>query len=235
MTSEQVAIGVIYRISAGMDLTVESYYKKMNNLIEYKDGASFYGSSVDWENKVESGKGWAYGTEVMFGKQVGKTTGWVAYTLSWADRQFENISFGQKFPARYDSRHDINIVVSHKFNDRIDIGSTWVFHTGNAGTLFTNTVSTDFPNFDNRNRLQAYYFDGRNNYRMPPYHRLDLGINFHKQKRTGVRTWNVSVYNLYNRQNPYFITPDTNNSGQSVLKQVSLFSIIPSVTYSFKF
>ena len=236
MTAEQVAIGAVYRIAEGMDLTVESYYKKMNNLIEYKDGASFYGSSVGWENKVETGKGWAYGTEVMFSKEIGKTTGWVAYTLSWADRQFENISFGQKFPAKYDSRHDINIVVSHKFNNRIDIGSTWVYHSGNAGTLFTNTVSTDFPNFDNRERLKTYYFDGRNNYRMPPYHRLDFGINFHKQKRTGVRTWNVSVYNVYNRQNPYFITFDTKSgSSQKMLKQVSLFSIIPSITYSFKF
>jgi len=234
MTAAQFAIGAVYRIANGMDITFESYYKKMNNLIEYKDGASFYGSSVDWENKVESGKGWAYGTEVMFSKEIGKTTGWVAYTLSWADRQFENISFGKKFPARYDSRHDINIVISHKFNDRIDIGSTWVYRTGNAGTLFTNVVSTDLPYF-NASGMKVNYFDGRNNYRMPPYHRLDFGINFRKQKRTGVRTWNISVYNLYNRQNPYFITPDTNDHGQPVLKQVSLFSIIPSVTYSFKF
>jgi len=234
MTAAQFAIGAVYRIANGMDITFESYYKKMNNLIEYKDGASFYGSSVDWENKVESGKGWAYGTEVMFSKEIGKTTGWVAYTLSWADRQFENISFGKKFPARYDSRHDINIVISHKFNDRIDIGSTWVYRTGNAGTLFTNVVSTDLPYF-NASGMKVNYFDGRNNYRMPPYHRLDFGINFRKQKRTGVRTWNISVYNLYNRQNPYFITPDTNDQGQPVLKQVSLFSIIPSVTYSFKF
>lgn len=233
MTAQQVAIGAVYRISNGMDLSIESYYKKMNNLIEYKDGASFYGTSVDWENKVESGKGWVYGAEFMFSKEVGKTTGWIAYTLSWADRQFKYISFGKKFPARYDSRHDINIVVSHKFNDRIDIGSTWVYRTGNAGTLFTNTLTTDLPYYNGD--MKANYFDGRNNYRMPPYHRLDFGINFHKQKRTGVRTWNISVYNLYNRQNPYFITPDTNNNGQPILTQVSLFSLIPSVTYSFKF
>ena len=234
MTAEQVAIGAVYRIADGMDLTVESYYKKMNNLIEYKDGASFYGSSVDWENKIESGKGWAYGTEVMFSKEIGKTTGWVAYTLSWANRQFENISLGEKFPARYDSRHDINIVLSHKFNERIDIGTTWVYRTGNAGTLFTNQVNTDIPYY-NGSDMKINYFDGRNNYRMPPYHRLDFGINFHKLKRNGVRTWNISVYNIYNRQNPYFITPDTNDHNQHVLKQTSLFPIIPSISYSFKF
>ena len=234
MTADQVAIGAVYRIADGMDLTVESYYKKMNNLIEYKDGASFYGSSVDWENKIESGKGWAYGTEVMFSKEIGKTTGWVAYTLSWANRQFENISLGEMFPARYDSRHDINIVLSHKFNERIDIGTTWVYRTGNAGTLFTNQVNTDIPYY-NGSDMKINYFDGRNNYRMPPYHRLDFGINFHKLKRNGVRTWNISVYNIYNRQNPYFITPDTNDHNQHVLKQTSLFPIIPSVSYSFKF
>jgi len=235
MTAEQVAIGAVYRIANGMDLTVEGYYKKMNNLIEYKDGASFFGASEDWESKVESGKGWAYGCELMINKEIGNTTGWIAYTLSWADRQFENISFGKKFPAKYDSRHDINIVISHKFNDRIDIGTTWVYRTGNAGTLFTNQINVDTPFYSDSFLKGISYFDGRNNYRMPPYHRLDFGINFHKQKRTGVRTWNISIYNLYNRQNPYSISPDTNKQGEYVLKQVSLFSIIPSVTYSFKF
>lgn len=234
MMAEQMAIGAVYRISDGFDLTAEGYYKKMNNLIEYKDGASFFGNSTDWENKVESGKGRAYGCELMVGKNTGKTTGWIAYTLSWANRKFENISFGETFPARYDSRHDINIVLSHKFNDRIDIGTTWVYRTGNAGTLFTNQVNTEIPYYLGYD-MKINYFDGRNNYRMPPYHRLDFGINFHKQKRTGVRTWNISVYNVYNRQNPFFITPETNDHGQHVLKQTSLFPIIPSVTYSFKF
>jgi len=235
MTAEQMAIGAVYRIANGMDLTVEGYSKKMNNLIEYKDGASFFGASEDWENKVESGKGWAYGCEVMINKEIGKTTGWIAYTLSWADRQFENISFGKKFPAKYDSRHDINIVISHKFNDRIDIGTTWVYRTGNAGTLFTNQINTEIPSYNSGFPMDIKYFEGRNNYRMPAYHRLDFGINFHKQKRAGVRTWNISVYNLYSRQNPFYLSPDTNRQGIYVLKQTSLFSIIPSVTYSFKF
>ncbi len=234
MTADQFALGAFYHISNGLDLTVEGYYKKMNNLIEYKDGASFFGSSEDWENKVESGKGWAYGSEVMIRKDLGKTTGWIAYTLSWANRKFENISFGKTFPASYDNRHNINFVLTHKFNERFDIGTTWVYRTGNAGTLFTNQINTDIP-FYNDFPLGIDYFDGRNNYRMPAYHRLDIGFNLHKQKRTGVRTWNISIYNLYNRQNPFSITPDENRNGEYVLKQVSLFSIIPSFTYSFKF
>lgn len=233
MTAEQVAISAVYRIATGLDLTVEGYYKKMNNLIEYKEGASFFGSSENWEDKVESGRGWAYGSEVMISKEIGKTTGWIAYTLSWADRQFGNISFGNKFPAKYDSRHNISIVLSHKFNDKIDMGATWVYRTGNAGTLFTQQINADVPYYDNM--MNINYFEGRNNYRLPPYHRLDFGITFHKQKRRGVRTWNISFYNLYNRQNPWALRPDVNNQGEYVLKQISLFSIIPSFSYSFKF
>lgn len=233
MTAEQVALSAVYSIISGLDLIVEGYYKKMNNLIEYKEGASFLGSSENWEDKVECGKGWAYGSEVMISKEIGKTTGWIAYTLSWANRQFENISFGNKFPAKYDSRHNISIVLSYKFNDRIDMGATWVYRTGNAGTLFTQQINTDVPYYDNAFNIN--YFEGRNNYRLPPYHRLDFGINFHKQKRKGVRTWNISFYNLYNRQNPWALRPGNNNQGEFVLKQISLFSIIPSFTYSFKF
>lgn len=233
MTAEQVAISAVYHIATGLDLTVEGYYKKMSNLIEYKEGASFFGSSGNWEDKVESGKGWAYGSEVMISKEIGKTTGWIAYTLSWANRQFENISFGKTFPAKYDNRHNISFVLSHKFNDKIDIGTTWVYRTGNAGTLFTQQINTDIPYYDNM--MNINYFEGRNNYRLPPYHRLDFGINFHKQKRRGVRTWNLSFYNLYNRQNPWALRPGINNQGEYVLKQISLFSIIPSFSYSFKF
>ncbi|NEW82319.1 MAG: TonB-dependent receptor [Mariniphaga sp.] len=233
MTAEQVAVGAVYRLADGLDLTVEGFYKKMNNLIEYKEGTSFFGASDDWEDKVESGKGWAYGSEVMISKEIGKTTGWIGYTLSWADRQFENISFGNKFPARYDSRHYITIVLSHKFNDKVDIGSNWCYRTGNAVTLSTQQINADIPFADNRFIID--YFDGRNNYRMPSYHRLDFGINFHKQKRKGVRTWNFSIYNLYSRQNPLSLSLETNNNGEHVLKQSSLFSIIPSFTYSFKF
>ena len=233
MTAEQVAIGTVYRIGAGFDLTIEGYYKRMNNLIEYKDGASFFGSSDEWENKVENGKGWAYGGEVMISKEMGKTSGWIGYTLSWADRKFQNISFGNRFPAKYDSRHDISVVLSHKFNDKIDIGTNWVYRTGNAGTLFTQQINTEVPYTGFPMKIEN--FEGRNNYRMPPYHRLDFGINFHKQKRKGVRTWNISIYNLYNRQNPWSLSPDINKQGEYVLKQISLFSIIPSFTYSYKF
>lgn len=233
MEAEQMALSVVHRVSTGLDISVEGYYKKMTNLIEYKEGATFFGSSENWEDKVEFGKGWAYGTELMVSKEFGKTTGWIGYTLSWANRQFEKISFGKIFPAKYDSRHNISVVLSHKFNDKIDVGTTWVYHTGNAGTLFTQQINTEIPYFSEQ--ININYFDTRNNYRMPPYHRLDFGINFHKQKRKGVRTWNISIYNLYNRQNPLALRPDINQQGEYVLKQISLFAIIPTFSYNYKF
>jgi len=250
--SDQVALGTAINLPKGFSLTVEGFYKTMTNLIEYKEGASFMGSATHWESKVEKGRGWSYGAEVMLEKTIGKTTGWVAYTWSKTERQFENLNFGEPFPAKYDRRHDVSIVVTHEFSKKFDIGCTWVYGTGNAVTL----AVMEFPQAEipytqhsySNNSLKDYV--GRNNYRMPAYHRLDLGMNFHKKKKYGTRTWSFSVYNAYNRQNPFMLLWGTKGgdyyyngaNGQSyreplqtVLKQFSLFPLIPSVSYSYKF
>ncbi|GAH52227.1 unnamed protein product, partial [marine sediment metagenome] len=198
-----------------------------------------------WESKVEKGRGWAYGGELLIEKTIGKTTGWIGYTLSWTERQFENVNFGKVFPAKYDRRHDLSIVLTHEFNERFDIGITWVYGTGTAATL--GVMQYPPPNIPG---YSSYYFysdlteyEGRNNYRTPAYHRLDAGLNFHKQKKRGIRTWSVSIYNAYNRKNPFFLDwgyEDYNSDtgkyySKPVLKQYSLFPIIPSVSYSFRF
>lgn len=235
--SHQYALGAVYGGLHNIDLSVEGFYKEMDNLIEYKEGASFFGSSRGWEEQVDVGQGLSYGLELMVKKDIGKTTGWVGYTWSKTDRQFDNINMGEWFPARYDRRHDASIVISHKLNDKIDIGGTWVFGTGNAITLSNyeierlNTAKRDY--WGSNKALP--YFEHRNNYRMPNYHRLDFGINFHKKKKRGVRTWNISVYNVYNRKNPFFLYAGHNDNGNKVLKQISLFPILPSITYSYKF
>ncbi len=247
--SHQVAIGSGFRLPGQLEVTVEAFYKSMNNLIEYKEGASFGGTGEGWESKVEKGRGWAYGAEFMLEKSYGKLTGWIGYTLSWTERQFENLNFGKAFPAKYDRRHDISVALTHTFSEKVDAGLVWVYGTGNAATLgIMEYPPEDFMNGD-------YYSDkiteypGRNNYRTPSYHRLDLGVNLHKQKKRGMRTWSFSVYNAYSRQNPFFIywgteyysEPDPVNPGERlyfskpVLKKVSIFPIIPSVSYSFKF
>jgi hypothetical protein len=250
--SDQVAVGSNFRLPWQLEMSVEAFYKTMENLIEYKEGASFGGSGSGWESKVEKGRGWAYGGEFMVEKNYGKTTGWIGYTLSWTERQFENLNYGNVFPARYDRRHDVSVAITHKFSERVDMGVVWVYGTGNAATL--GIMEYPSGNFFNT----GYYysgngaiteFPGRNSYRTPSYHRLDIGLNLHKQKKHGLRTWNFSVYNAYNRKNPFFIfwdseyyeEPDPNNPGsyiyysKPVLKKVSLFPIIPSISYSFKF
>jgi outer membrane receptor for ferrienterochelin and colicin len=239
--AKQAAMGISYSINNDYDLTFETYYKKMSRLIDYKEGASFFSQGDDWQDKIETdGKGKSYGFEVMLEKKVGKTTGWIGYSIAWTERQYPNIDFGQWFPYRYDKRHDISFVLTHKFSDRIDIGMTWVISSGIAVTL-------PYENYDVAKTSDApwrldkvEYYDNRNNFRMPMYHRMDIGINFHKKKKWGERCWNISAYNAYNRKNPFYIYFSTSydeatKKDKTVLKQLSLFPIIPSFSYSFKF
>jgi len=242
--SHQFALGGVYQINNMFDFSMEGFYKSMYNLLEYKEGASFVGATTGWEDKVEMGKGWSYGLELLLEKKVGKTTGWLGYTWSKAERQFDNLNWGEKFYARYDRRHDISLVMTHRFSNKFDIGLTWVYGTGNAVTLPTQNVSTPYipyvtGGFGNN---EYEYYGQRNNYRMPAYHRMDVGFNFHKQKKHGIRTWNIGFYNAYSRQNPFFLyfeensLEESNATGKSrSLKQLSLFPIIPSISYSYKF
>ena len=242
MNSHQVALGGVYSWKYGIDFSVEGYYKWMNNLLEYRPGSTFLGNSSGWENMVCMGKGWAYGIELMAQRNFGKLTGWVAYTWSRSWRQFdrigEELNGGKAFPAKYDRVHDISITLQYKHSDRFDCGATWVFSSGNTATLATQQI----PAVHNNWSTSLDFVEERNNFRLPSYHRLDVGVNFHKQKRHGIRTWSISVYNLYNRQNPFLVYPrsrEAERNGQlyvrNSLVQRSLFPIIPSVTYSYKF
>ena len=241
MNAHQWSLGAFYELPRLFDISVEGYYKQMDNLLEYKDGASFFGSSDTWENKVSMGKGWAYGVELLVQRSFGKTTGWVGYTWAHAKRQFDRegmmINNGNVFPAKYDRRHDISITVQHKFSDRFDLSGTWVFSSGNCGTLGTQVyegLMDEWGYIPSINALE------RNNFRMGNYHRLDLSVNFHKQKKHGIRTWNISVYNVYNHKNPFIVYTDygwdeATQTEKKRLMQASLFPIIPSVSYSYKF
>ena len=241
MNAHQVSLGAFYELPKLFDISLEGYYKTMDNLIEYKDGASFFGSSDTWENKVCMGRGWAYGVEFLVQRSFGKTTGWIGYTWAHAKRQFDRegmeINGGKVFPAKYDRRHDISITVQHKFSDRFDLSGTWVFSSGNCGTLGTQVyegLMDEWGYIPSINALE------RNNFRMGNYHRLDLSVNFHKQKKHGIRTWNISVYNVYNHKNPFIVYTDygwdeATQTEKKKLMQASLFPIIPSVSYSYKF
>ncbi len=254
MESHQVAAGFFYSLSGVADFSVEGYYKRMNNLIEYKDGATFFGSSENWENLVVAGEGWSYGVEVLAQREIGKLTGWVGYTWSRTmrlfDRQGQVLNEGKPFPAKYDRRHDLSVVVNYKFSDRVDVSATWVFSTGNTATVATQRYAqaSDDPDdyeSDAMNHVRTLsYIEGRNNFRMPNYHRMDVAANFHrvfkptKYGYTPRRTINVSIYNVYNRQNPYMLYKSSQfsyNGYPSAMVQLSLFPILPSVGYTFYF
>ena len=245
--SDQIAAGYARTFNDKIEVSLEGYYKTMDNLIEYKDGASFFDSQTDWQDKVHTGRGWSYGGELLIEKKMGKTTGWIGYTLSWTNRQFDSINFGQTYPYRYDRRHDIGIAVTHEINDNINIGLVWVYGTGNAVTLGLESYSSlntslvdDIYNFNLNNNFgnnisTVDHIEGRNNYRMPNYHRLDISINMKKEKKWGERTWSFGLYNAYSRQNPFYLEFTRDQSGNPQLSQFSLFPLIPSFTYSFKF
>ncbi len=238
--SWQAAAGYFRKLGYGLELSVEAYYKDMQGVIEYEDGASFLNTTEDWQDKVSSGEGRSYGLEVLLQKKSGKTTGWIGYTLSKTERRFDDINFGDWFPFRYDRRHDISVTAVHQLSDRIDLSGTWVFGTGNFITVPTQRYqhSTTVINDSNTQYGGLYvdYFESRNNYQMKSYHRMDLGINFHKVKKWGNRTWNISVYNVYSRLNPFYMDISYNYDLQrNQLRQFSLFPIVPSASYRFTF
>lgn len=237
----QAATGAAYNIMEGLEISIEAYYKKMQNLLEYEEGSSYFNSYEDWQDKVISGEGTAYGIELMLNKTQGKTTGWISYTLSKSDRKFKDISFGESFPYRYDRRHDISIAVTHKFTENIDAGASWVFGTGLPFTLpiekYPSIASFTQPRSDVYQTNDISYFQHRNSFRMPSYHRLDVSINKRKKVKYGTTTWSFGAYNTYNKANPFFImVEDKEGKGSAkVLKQYSMFPIIPYVSFSYKF
>jgi hypothetical protein len=175
----------------------------------------------------------------------------VGYTWAHANRIFDKpgniINNGEPFPAKYDRRHDISLTLSHKFSERFDISGSWVFSTGNTATFgYREYRILTPPNYQDDNVPgSVLHVESRNNYRFNNYHRLDLGVNFHKiTKRGNRRTWNISIYNVYNQLNPFFVYPSSETRQdkktgsyvtKSSLMQASLFPIIPSVSYSIHF
>ena len=234
MKSHQVALGAFYEWK-GYEFSLEGYYKKMNNVLEYKDGASFFSiDETDWQDKVVMGDGWAYGIEFFVQKNVGKFTGWLGYTWSHSDRIFDRpgqeLNNGKPFPAKYDRRHDLSVVLMYEFNDHIDVGATWVYSTGNCATLA-------FQNYHGLNGMDVWgytqslgYIDNRNNYRYSSYHRLDLVANFHWKYELGENIFSINVYNTYSHNNPFVVIPMNGK-----LRQVCIFPIIPTLSWKYKF
>jgi len=242
--SWQVAGGIVKLFSESMyELSIEGYYKGMENLIEYAEGADYFDATYgSWEDRVESGRGVAYGAELFFQKKSGKTTGWIGYTLSSSRRQFDNLNRGEWFPYRYDRRHDAALVISHQLTPRIDFSASWIYGTGQSLTLpVGDLLSEDAYNQSafpwGRSPFLGIYsvYSSRNEYRMPAYHRLDLGVRFHRRGSRFHRVLSIGTYNTYSRRNALSIYRSQNDFGEPVFKKLSIFPIIPAISYQLSF
>lgn len=236
--SRQIAGGVNFLLAEGEYLlSNELYYKWMDNMIDFADGASFF-VNPDIEQELVFGRGWAYGNEIYLEKKQGKTTGWIGYTLSWSWREFPEINGGNQFPGRQDRRHDITLVLQHQISDRLTLSGNWIFGSGSVTTLPVGRFL--FQDIPGSGASMIPVFQERNTFRMANYHRLDFGLVWNLQPKWGEADLTFGIYNMYSRRNPYFIyfEEEKNNQGETTRflpKQVSLFPIIPAITYNFKF
>jgi hypothetical protein len=257
--SKQIALGLAKDLEKpALTLTLEGYYKRMDNILNYKEGSSFLSitgenaNELSWEDNVTAGKGWSYGTEFLIQKKTGKLSGWIGYTLSWTKWQFPELNFGKTFYPRYDRRHDLSVVGIYEINKRITLSATWVYGTGNALTLpvsrYTGVTDNFYTVFNNGKNYTSWFgprvseYGEKNSFRAEAFHRMDVAIQFHKKKKRHERTWEFGVYNVYNRRNPFFydISEDSKFDGKTItttntLKRYSLFPFLPSFSYNFKF
>jgi hypothetical protein len=212
--------------------SVEVYYKQMKNQIEYRQGYTPTNLTRDQELDYVFGNGESYGAEFFINKTKGKFTGWIGYTLSWTTRKFPDLNNGERYFAKYDRRHNLSVVATYEHSKKWTFSLVFIYGSGNAITLPTNYY------FIEQQLVPAY--SKLNAYRMFPYHRLDLAATYtpKPQKQKGLRgSWTFSIYNVYSRQNPYFLYVDSRgNTTQGLdlkVKQVSIFPILPSITYNF--
>ena len=257
MKSDQWALGYNYEITKGFDLSVEGFYKQMDNLLEYREGYSLMTPTDRWAEQVVMGKGESYGVELLLQKNTGKTTGWLSYTWSKSlrlfDRPGEEVFSGKKYYAGNDRRHNLNLVVNHRFNKHWEVSAAWNYQTGRRGTLSTTTFFGSGPSEflteglvedDIKSGLTVIHFlpilssyKERNGYQLPAIHRLDMGVTYIWKMGKLENKVNLSVYNIYNRQNIsniYWGYENHELGAKKVLRGVCLLPILPSISYTLK-
>lgn len=209
--------------------SIEIYYKDMKNLIEYKNGADIFLNEFI-ESQLVFGEGWSYGAEFYVGKKIGNFTGWLSYTLSATERKFDKINNGKSFPARQDKTHDIALVGIYNLNENWSLSANWVYYTGIAATFPSGKYQIDGQTIN--------LYTERNGYRMPDYHRMDLGATYYfNRSNEKEMSLTFSAYNVYARQNAFRITfkEDENDPNKTQAVKLALFSIVPSITFNFRF
>jgi hypothetical protein len=228
--ADQISLGYFRNFKDDKyQFSTETYYKGLQNQIDFKNGAQLnFNQSVEAELLI--GKGRAYGIEFFLKKKYGKFNGWIGYTLSRTERKFDQINQGKYFPAKQDRTHDISIVGIYELNSKWSFSATWVYYTGNAVTFPSGKYQV--------NGQVVNYYTERNGYRMPAYHRLDVGANWQRKKTEKFESgWTFSIYNLYARANAYTIAfrPSDDDPTKTEAVKTTLFKLVPSFTYNFKF
>ena len=228
------ALGLFKNFKDNMyETSVELYYKDMQNQIEYREG--YTPSLKDPEEEFVFGRGWSYGSEFFVNKSRGKLTGWIGYTLSWTYRKFPDLNDNKTYPAKYDRRHDLSVVATYELSPRWKLSGVFVYASGNATSLPERFYIIGGVLTQEYSKINAY--------RLPSYNRLDFSAIYTPKKNANRKlqtNWVFSIYNVYSRLNPYFIYFDQTGSPydgslQVQAKQVSLFPIIPAVTWNFRF
>jgi len=243
--SQQAATGVSFLLGKGKYLlTNEVYYKWAQNQIDFRDGAQLFANN-DLNAEFLFGRGWAYGNEFYLEKKQGRTTGWIGYTLAWTKRQFlpqrgtTGVNNGRVFYPSYDRRHNLTVVLLHQLSPRFNLTGSFIYTSGAPTTLPNGRFA--FQDVFGADNAAVPIYPDRNSYRLAAYNRLDLGVVFKLRPRHGESDLTLSIYNAYNRRNPYFVYVDQVKDAQTKqltgyqVRQVSLFPTIPSVTYNFKF
>ena len=225
--ADQVSVGFFAMTpEQDYDFSVEGYYRKVDNVLDYRDGKSF-SSEIEIERLILPGEGKGYGAEFAARKNKGRLTGWFSYTLSWSKTRIDGINGNRWYNANNDRRHDISIVAMYRLNKSWMLNAAWLFNTGQAFTAPSGKYQIE----DN----WIYYYAERNGYRAPDYHRLDVSAVYTKKHKRSTHEWTFSVYNLYNHYNPYLINfEDSENGARTRAKQYSLFGIVPSVAFNIK-
>ncbi len=245
LRSDQISLGFFRNFNENKwEFSIETYAKDIENTIDLRNGASvLFTDQV--ETEILTGDGYAYGVEFLLRKNVGKTTGWLAYTYSRTWRTISGISLGQQYNPRYDRPHDVTLVLNHEFSPAWSAGLTFVYTTGQA-------VSFPIGTYESDNQVVPLYSEFRNKDRFPDYHRVDASITWKNpdKGRKWRGSWNFSVYNLYGRKNPFAyefreifndkINYDPDVDGEIVstkqgVVMTYLFTFLPSITYNFQF
>nr|WP_262907675.1 TonB-dependent receptor [Hymenobacter sp. BT770] len=246
--SQQLSSGVSFLLGQGKYLlTNEVYYKWGRNQVDFKDGAQLF-VNPELDAEFIFGKSWSYGDELYLEKKTGKTTGWIGYTLAWSWRNFQpqrgttGVNNGQDFHPNYDRRHNLTVVLLHQLNARINLTASFIYTSGSLTTLPLGRFGVqDIPGSSTGiDPRPVPIYPNRNSYQLIPYHRLDLGVVYKIGTRRN-QDLTLSIYNAYNRRNAYFVFFETvkdkatDRTTGFQAKQVSLFPVIPSLTYNFRF